>query len=414
METTSQTTATTSTTPIPVAPAPEPAAAASPSPATVPAPSEVVGKPTVGLDAKAFDYPALFEEGPSEDALRGIAPEPVKGQPAPAAAATPEPAKPGEQPPATTAPSGEGVKKEGEVQAKADPEGAKPPEGFVPLPALHEERAKRKAAADEAAYWRQQAENLRQAQTMRPADAPAQPREIQVPEHIKEDLARVPQEYVKFFTEDSKDGLELREALEQEGPRAASILARSISVERAIAEERRRSADRDRDQAMQASNQYIGKCVDAMQEAVPGIYDEQSPIREALTSVALEKAGFAPDDLKALTSPKTMFIGPDGNPYYLGKAAVSVVKLAKLAHESGDATAMKAREDAAFQRGKEEAAKEFAAKFKSTTASGFVALGDMPAATEQPGARTDFSEKALLKLNDADFDRMLRGEGLPA
>ncbi|MBU1003018.1 MAG: hypothetical protein KKE73_10905 [Proteobacteria bacterium] len=232
-------------------------------------------------------------------------------------------------------------KKDGEEKAEKKPgekapDGTKPPEGYVPQAALHEERNKRKELAARVEQLEASLAEREVAPSVQPRQEPTQtPRKVSIPEDIREDV----DVFVHDFPElagvvqmDIREGADLREAISELGPKDPSVRAMAYNISSKIEMHKVRAAQQQREsEARQAkTNAFIDTCLDEMEAVAPGLFDENSPVGPDLLETA-KTAGIDPTEVAVLTDPRAIITILDGNGKesrkYLGAGAVSVVKM---------------------------------------------------------------------------------------
>ena len=213
-------------------------------------PAEPAPKPAP--EQAGHDELDFFDEAVSEAELRGETPDgEAHGQDRTETPAPKEPkpeTKPGDEPTGGDTSPGE--------DTSAD--GAKPPKGFVPHAALSEERTKRKEA-------QQRVEQLEQELAARKATheqrgMPEAPKDAS--EAARRFAEQNPQ-YAALVFEDSRDGELLRDKLDTYGEEDAIVLAKTLYVERELAEQKRRESG-------SADAAFLGTCVREMDAMFEG------------------------------------------------------------------------------------------------------------------------------------------------
>ena len=213
-------------------------------------PAEPAPKPAP--EQAGHDELDFFDEAVSEAELRGETPDgEAHGQDRTETPAPKEPkpeTKPGDEPTGGDTSPGE--------DTSAD--GAKPPKGFVPHAALSEERTKRKEA-------QQRVEQLEQELAARKATH--EQREMpEAPKDASEAARRFAEQnpqYAALVFEDSRDGELLRDKLDTYGEEDAIVLAKTLYVERELAEQKRRESG-------SADAAFLGTCVREMDAMFEG------------------------------------------------------------------------------------------------------------------------------------------------
>lgn len=270
--------------------------------------------------------------------------------------------------------------KEDAASSKNEDPPPKPPDGYVPLASLHEERNARKTLAAEV-------ERLRR-ELMAAHEPPAQEAEKDAPEF-------------KILTEAEEDDLMERDIFEYQ------------KYQRAL-----RNYERDqeyRQQATIAEKNLIAKGYQAIEEAVPGIMSEQSNINEALTRFAHER-GLDSYTLGVLTNPATKVIVPgQKQAVFLGDAAAGLVKLIHqhytLANNSvpgRQGATREALEKELTPAIMEKVTKEVMAKLKTTQPAGYRNIGDVPGKGDIPSSG-NYTENDFRNMTEDQLRAALGG-----
>ncbi len=333
---------------------------------------------------KAQDFPPLFEDESkslSEEDLTGDEKTPKSEE----KAAT-SPSKGDENPPKEKAPEeekDEPKEKEGAVEKKIDEkpksepvDDDKPPEGFVPHGALHEERIKRQHLSGENETLRAEIAELK--------STPKAPKDGDF----------------KVLSD-----AEFQELLEED-PTEAILYDRRLRVHEAG---EAREADVQR-----TEEAIINQSTQAMREAVPQIYDPDSTINDDLSRFAVEQ-GFDEQSLPVLTDPRTKIIPPGSNePVLLGNVAVGQVKMLYNLYKRGDNSDRAAIEKEVTERVTKEVTdkvtKEIMAKFNATPSLEYHSLGDIPGSGDEPfDVSKNLTEKQIDNLSEAQRRRYLGG-----
>lgn len=321
---------------------------------------------------EAQDFPPLFEdesESLTEEQLTGKEKAPEGEE-----AATPPPE--GDETPPEEKASGD------EPEKKAEPgdtpkEDDKPPQGFVPLAALHEERGKRQYLSSEIEALKTEIAQLK--------DAPSLP---------KEDEFKV------------LSDTEFQDLLDED-PTEAILYDRKLRVYES--EQAKQAEIANRDQAI------IDRSTHAMREAVPQIYDPDSTINNDLTKFAVEQ-GFDAQYLPVLTDPRTKIIPPGTKePVLLGDVAVGQVKmlynLFQQRSNDGDRAAIeKDVTDRVTKEVTDKVTKEIMAKFKATPSQEYQSLGNVPGSGDEPFDVTkNLTSAQVDKLTESQREKYLGG-----
>jgi hypothetical protein len=190
--------------------------------------------------------------------------------------------------------------------AKADndkPEGIRPPDGYVPLKALHEERAARKQLSAELNTMREELDALKSASKQDVPEAPAEEKFKVLSDEEFETLAeedifaavKYQRDLAKHLDEKTKEDFK-----EKETKKEAELRARK-------------------------EYEIVTKSAQKIQDLVPGIYDDESDVNSNLTAFAITN-GFNPEDIATLTHPGTKLIPPGATePIMLGDGAAAII-----------------------------------------------------------------------------------------
>ena len=329
-------------------------------------PAEPAPKPAP--EQAGHDELDFFDEAVSEAELRGETPDgEAQGQDEPTGGDT----SPGED-------------------TSAD--GAKPPKGFVPHAALSEERTKRKEA-------QQRVEQLEQELAARKATH--EQREMpEAPKDASEAARRFAEQnpqYAALVFEDSRDGELLRDKLDTYGEEDAIVLAKTLYVERELAEQKRRESG-------SADAAFLGTCVREMDAMFEGGLNGQQA--KELIGYLQNEAGLTPDTITLLTSPNTIVIDPrTGRQSYLGGRALEVVGLFKDAHTLAAASSPERIRESI----EAEVTKKVMQKINGEQAA-FRELGDVPGHGDAPVGNIPATEDEFARLSPEQQERLLRGE----
>ena len=242
-----------------------------------------------------------------------------------------------------------------EEKEEEEGDAVKPPPGYVPLAALHEERGKRQLLSQEIDALKSEVQTLKQ---------------LPLGEEKKTE------EEFKVLTDE-----EFAELLEDD-PTEAILYDRKLR-----AYEAKQAAEAQR----QAQEQVIiDRSVKAMTEVIPDIYDPQSSTNAELSKFALEQ-GFDEAFLPVLTDPRTKVIPPgQTDPVLLGEAAVGQVKLLYSLYQqrnNDNRNALEAEIEAKLTPViTERVTKELMSKIKTSDNNppGFTSLGEAPGAGDEP------------------------------
>ena len=347
-------------------------------------PAEPAPKPAP--EQAGHDELDFFDEAVSEAELRGETPDgEAHGQDRTETPAPKEPTPettPGDEPTGGDTSPGE--------DTSAD--GAKPPKGFVPHAALSEERTKRKEA-------QQRVEQLEQELAARKATH--EQREMpEAPKDASEAARRFAEQnpqYAALVFEDSRDGELLRDKLDTYGEEDAIVLAKTLYVERELAEQKRRESG-------SADAAFLGTCVREMDAMFEGGLNGQQA--KELIGYLQNEAGLTPDTITLLTSPNTIVIDPrTGRQSYLGGRALEVVGLFKDAHTLAAASSPERIRESI----EAEVTKKVMQKINGEQAA-FRELGDVPGHGDAPVGNIPATEDEFARLSPEQQERLLRGE----
>lgn len=290
------------------------------------------------------EFPPLFEdeEEHSEEELIGEPEEAPEGE---EEAVTPPPEGEEEEPPEKDA-------EEGKPEEEGEPKDDKPPAGYVPLAALHEERGKRQFLAQEIETLKQELQFLKESP---PKD-------------------QKPEEEFRVLSDQ-----EFQELLEDD-PAEAILYDRRLRVYEA---EQARKLEQER-----IEKEIVDRSAKAMLEVVPDLYDPNSTTNQELSKFAVEQ-GFNEDYLPVLTDPRTKIIPPGADePVLLGDVAVSQVKmlynLYQKAKSSDRAAIEKEVTDRVTKEVTDRVTKEIMAKFKASPAQEYQSLASVPGNGDEP------------------------------
>lgn len=267
----------------------------------------------------------------------------------------------------------------------------KPPTGYVPKGALAEEREKRKEAQQEIERLRKELEGKKE----------------EIPAEREKELLKslgIPEDF-KVLSEDEED------ALMEEDLFSYNKYQRNLrKYERATVDvAQRQRIEKD---LVAKSDQIVSGAVRRMEEAVPGIHEENSEINKNLTEFAVSH-GFDAEYLNALTDPKTMFL-PAGatSPMYLGDGAAAVVEFIHgLYRSSSDNKSQEKLEKEVTERLTKEITERVTAdlmkKFKTSGKETFKSLGEAPGSMDVSTGK--FTEKEFSKMTEDEQRAALGG-----
>ena len=334
--------------------------AATPEPAAASDTVDVAGQ----SEGQAVEFESLFDEGVSDAELMGEEeqtekPSEAKEEPAPS---PPKDVKESEKEPETP--------KEEEPQADEGQQD-KPPKGFVPIQALHQERTQRQVMAQQ----------LQQLQAQLDAAKTAKP-ETDKPEADGEFKVLSESEFNELLEEDPVEAIKYDRKL------------RSWETQQA-----------EKANAAKAEQSIIDRSISMMVEAVPGLYDQENDTNEQLTNFAAEHGFTDLDGLSIVTDPRTKVIPVNGGkPQLLGETAAHFVTLLSNLFQTtknGD----KAKDSTL----KAEVTKELLSKLKQSPAGQHVSLGDIPGGDTIDVTAGPMTEAQYAKMSAEDKRRYLGG-----
>ena len=337
--------------------------------------------------------PLFEDETVSDDELMGKDPEEDE-KPKGESAASPEPK--GDE---SKEPEKEPDEKSGEEQDEEPGEGEKsekdedapdytspPPKGYVPLPALQNER---KAA-----------EELRKALNSAEESKNELLAEIEALKHT-------PESDPEWFTNFKVLSVDEFEEMVDEDPDEASKYQYRLNEYNKIREAKNQTVLAER-QRRDREQQIIERSVKAIQDAVPGLYGEgNEKIMDAFVKTAVD-AGFDEQYLNVMSRPDTLIIPPGGKvPVPLGAGAVSLTKLIDALYKASNVRS-KIEAELRPELEKEITAK-LMEKLKIKSTDEFKSITSVPGSGGEPGGVAELSEADLAKLSDADQERYLAG-----
>ena len=240
-----------------------------------------------------------------------------------------------------------------EAEKKPEPKDVKPPEGYVPHAALHEERIKRQELADELRGLQEKVSKMEQ-----------EPEE----------------EAFKILSDEEFD------ELAEEDPVEAVKYERALNKHLREQEAKKVEADA-RQKRHGQDNLVVKQSFERMEKAVPGIHEEGNTINQDLSQFAIDN-GFEPDFLQAMTAPGTLILPPGAkSAVLLGNGAAGLVEMiAKLrgVSETSDPAKIRAEVKTEVEKElRESITKELITKFKqgSIGSEAFESIGDVPGAS---------------------------------
>jgi hypothetical protein len=321
-----------------------------------PAASENITDAQAQSEGQALQYESLFDEVVSEAELRGEEPD----TPSETNEAEPSPPKDDQKP----------------EEPKPEPEPEKPPKGYVPIQALHQERGQRQLLSQEIQQLKAE---LAAAKTGRGDD---NGQEAQAPDDEFTVLSE--QEFNELLEEDPVEAIKYDRKLR---------IWESKQAEKA--------------NAQRQEQDVIARSIGMMTSAVPGLYDQDSDVNQRLSDFAIEK-GFADlDGLAIITDPRTRVVPARGGPpRLLGETAAHLVTMLNNVFQDiakgPDVTKAKS------EQVKAEVTKELLSKLKQQPA-GHMSLGDVPGDAGDDSGIRPLTESDYAKMSDADRRRFLGG-----
>jgi hypothetical protein len=339
------------------------------APTSEPASLDNISDAQPPAEGQSVTFEPLFDtESVSEAELMGEEGEPKDDQQKPSET---------KEEPATSPPKDE--KKQDESKEDSPTED-KPPKGFVPIQALHQERGQRQMLTIEVQQLKSELEALKSGKTEDQNAAP----------HDDDFNVLSDEEFDALLEEDPVE---------------------AIKYDRKFRAYEARQAEKAKSE--RAERQLIDQSVGMMEEAVPGLYDQDSDVNQRLTEFAIEK-GFADmDGLALVTDPRTKIVPHNGGkPRALGQTAAHfVVMLHNLFKEASLPKDDAGREKALMDRVKAEVTQELLGKIKQPTGAEHKSIADMPgdAGSDVLNLSGPLTEAAFANLSDADQRRLLGG-----
>jgi hypothetical protein len=316
---------------------------------------------TVENNDFAKDINLFDEQIPSEAELRGEEPAPEGEE-----SAAPQPQEKEETP----------TKPQEEVEEKEKPKHEKPPIGFVPKEALKEERTRRQALQSEIADLKAKVEELARAKEAPP-----------VPDEFDEFKVLTQEEYENLVDDDIVE--------------AQKYLHKLNRYEK-------RQAEKYQQKATEAQHKkyYIDMLQDtkkSMEDAIPGLFDEDDPINDNLVSFAKEH-GMDDGYLYLLSNPATRIVDTEGRTYYMGQGSVGILKMIyNLYNKTSNI------EPALRKKLTDELSVELAKKIKNG-GSTYTSIGDLQkAGTDDFDVSKTLSESELSKMSPEKRRKYLGG-----
>lgn len=341
--------------------------------------TDIINEPS-GASHDSEGYDSLFGESVSEAELMGESDEQGETGAEGDAGATEEPEA---QPAAEEEGQGQQEEKTLTDEAAAEPQdedtGSRPPAGYVPLQALHEERGRRQQLAERV----QQLEQYLQQQAQQPK--PPAPQEA-------------PKDEFKVL-----DEAEFDELVEEDPAEAIRYQAR-------FAKHQAQQAERAR--IAQTEQQELQRALNRLETRIPGFYDPTAGVQAKLSDFAIN-LGFDPDALAAITDPRTKIIPPGATqPIPLGERAVSVIEAihkgySQVANTKDEKTLRASIEKELRDSITKEVTQQLLTKIKQQN-PGYVSIGETPSGEATvPGQAQTLTEAQYAKLSPAERAKLL-------
>lgn len=264
-------------------------------------------------------------------------------------------------------------------------EAGKPPKGFVPIQALHQERGQRQVLSQEVSQLRAELEAFKTAKKAVEATHGA-------PKDVEEFKVLSEQEFNELLEEDPVE---------------------AIKYDRKFRAYEARQAEQAK--AKQSDQAMIDQSMGMMAEAVPGLYDQDSDVNQRLSEFAVENGFTDLDGLALVTDPRTRVLPANGgNPKPLGQAAASLVLMLNNLFQEASKPPDKGAQDAQTkleQRIREQVTQELLSKIKQPAGTEHRSLGDVPgdAGADASALEKVLSETEFSRLSEADQRRLLGG-----
>lgn len=272
----------------------------------------------------------------------------------------------------------------------------KPPPGYVPYGALHEERTARRTLEQKLKDAEARAENLQQVFDVA--------KTTQVPDDLKGFKVLSDQEFSQLNKDD---------------PVEANMYTHKLLKYHDFQKKQAEAKNVLSAKATQKQAEYQGKrnaIFSAIAQDIPGIFDQGSDIPVQIGKFAVDHGFKNTQFLKALSDPGTMVICPGvfDNPTQLGDGAKDFyVLLNTLRTKTSDVG--KTRDQIRADLEKELVPKitqELTEKFKKGGQAAFTSLDSVPSSGAEPrkGKMRNLSESEFSKLASEDQEKYLRGE----
>jgi hypothetical protein len=353
-----------------------------------PAPSDIQVETPNDVEGLSVEFESLFEgEDVSEDELMGASEE--EGKPTDEGSETQTSSKKDDGDAASSQPKdakqdGEASEDKKAAETKDDGEGeeSKPPKGFVPIQALHQERSQRQTLATELQQMKAELEALRAGK-----DTTGQGKDAKAGEEFK------------VLSEE-----EFNELLEDDPVEAIKYDRRLRAYE---------AAQEEAKKAQQTEAELVNQSVTRMSEIVPGLYDENSDINQRLTDFAIENGFTDLDGLAMVTDPRTKVINPNtGKPVVLGETAAHLVTMLHNVFQKMSAPNTEANAEDTGKLTKQieaEVVKNVLSKIKQPTGEEHRSIGDAPGDAKIDIDTPVLTEEEFAKLPKDKQKRLLGG-----
>ncbi|MBN1841679.1 MAG: hypothetical protein JW883_05280 [Deltaproteobacteria bacterium] len=190
-----------------------------------------------------------------------------------------------------------------EVKSSTETKDEKPPEGYVPHAALHEEHVKREELTEHVRVLQEKISKM-EAEEQEPEEETFQ---ILSDEEFDELAEEDPVEAVKYERA-------LKKHLDEEKAKEAEGQARQ--------------------RRLQQDTKIVTQSFERMEKAVPGIHEEGNTVNQELSQFAIDN-GFEPDFLQAMTAPGTLILPPGAKrAVLLGDGAAGLVEMIAKFHKA--------------------------------------------------------------------------------
>lgn len=266
-------------------------------------------------------------------------------------------------------------------------EAVKPPAGYVPLAALHEERGKRQAMSSRIQELEATVASLKNEKP------PEQTRQTE--ERPPEKEEELPHDFRVLTAKEYRD-------LAENDLVEAQIYLHNLNRFQKQ-EERKQKEEHQRKLAQEQTQALIQKRYTEMEQAVPGIFAEDGDVNKALTRFAADN-GMDETFISVLTDPTTRIVGEDGRVVLLGKGAVQMLTLLNNAFKAAKPDATK--EDLLKAQG----AAELLGKIHNTTTGYRNIGGTPPGGSSVPNDPNRIvTEAEMARMSPEEQERYLRG-----